>query len=113
MAEYTKHDWAGAWVNSLFRKECAGLASDYILAAVAATRYYYPDVPNLGMITFINPRHVKPIMRRGVPVWGYSYLKAGFQAVGTTRGGLLAFQLLPAAMPAPLPAARTQMEFAL
>ncbi len=37
-AEYTKHAWAGAWVNSLFRNESAVLSSELITAAVALTR---------------------------------------------------------------------------
>lgn len=112
-AEYVRHAWPGAWINSLFRKECDGLASEFITAAVAATRYEWPDTPDLGMVTFIDPRKVAPIKRRGVDVWGYSYLQAGFRPVGETKGGLLAFQLLPADMPAPAPALNTQMEFVL
>jgi hypothetical protein len=110
-AEYVKHAWAGAWVNSLFRKECNGLASEFIRAAVAITRGVWPDVPALGMVTFISRQHVAPIKRRGVNVWGYSYLQAGFRPVGETRGGLLAFQLLPADMPAPEKVLSAQMEF--
>lgn len=112
-AEYVKHAWAGAWVNSLFRKECDGLASEFIRAAVAVTRCLWPSVPDLGMVTFIDPRKVPPMKRRGVDTWGYSYLQAGFRAVGETKGGLLAFQLLPADMPAPEPALNSQLEFAL
>lgn len=110
-AQYVKHSWAGAWVNSIFRKECDGLAHEFIRAAVAVTRSLWPNVPELGMVTFIDPRKVKPIMRRGIEVWGYSYLCAGFKPVGETKGWLLAFQLLPADMPAP--ALNAQMEFAL
>ncbi len=40
-------------------------------------------------------------MRRGQPIYGYSYLKAGFKHVGFTKGGLWAWQMLPADMPAP------------
>jgi len=36
-AEYTKHAWAGAWVNSTFRNESGRLSSDLIMAAVAAS----------------------------------------------------------------------------
>lgn len=112
-AEYVRHAWPGAWINSLFRKECDGLASEFITAAVAATRYEWPAAPALGMVTFIDPRKVAPIKRRGVDVWGYSYLCAGFRPVGATKGGLLAFQLLPADMPDAAPACNAQMEFAL
>jgi hypothetical protein len=43
-------------------------------------------------------------MVRGEPTWGWTYRKAGFQYVGETRGGLMAMQLLPSAMPAAFPA---------
>lgn len=112
-AEYVQHAWAGAWINSLFRKECDGLASDFIRDAVAATRYEWPDVPRLGMVTFINPAHVAPIKVRGRDVWGYSYLKAGFVNVGHTKGGLVALQLHPFDMPAAQMAYGTQLEMAL
>ena len=38
-AEYVKHAWAGAWVNSLFRNEGDYLSSDLITQAIAATRF--------------------------------------------------------------------------
>lgn len=99
-AEYVKHEWAGAWVNSFFRKECAGNASDYIRAAVAATRSLWKP-PELGCITFVDPKHIPPVYRRGNPIYGYSYLKAGFQHVGYTKAGAWAWQLLPHEMPEP------------
>jgi hypothetical protein len=33
--------------------------------------------------------------------FGYCYLKAGFDVAGETKGGLLALQMLPEAMPEP------------
>lgn len=99
-AEYVKHAWAGAWVCSIFRNKGDALASDLIREAVAATRWFYGEPPALGMITFIDTGKVKPTMRRSQPTWGYTYIKAGFQPVGKTAGGLLAFQLLPDDMPA-------------
>lgn len=99
IAEYVKHAWAGAWINSLFRNETQTQASDMILAAVAATRLIWPDVPPLGMITFVDPKHVPPIIRRGKAIYGYCYLKAGFTHVGFTKGGLWAWQMLPHQMP--------------
>lgn len=92
-AQYVQHAWAGAWVNSLFRNEGAGLASELILQAVAATRLVW-DPPPLGLITFVDARKVKAKQNPG-----YCYLKAGFSHVGETKSGLLAFQLLPDAMP--------------
>jgi hypothetical protein len=104
IAAYVRHAWAGAWVCSAFRSEGAGKASDLIRLAVAATRAHYDTVPDLGMVTFVNRAKVKPTMVRGEPTWGWTYLKAGFVHVGETKGGLMALQLLPNAMPEPLPA---------
>ena len=104
-AEFTKHQWAGAWVNSAFRTEGLGPASDLIRQAIAATLWHYGEPPALGMVTFINRAAVRPTMVRGAPVWGWTYRKAGFVEVGETkRRRHLALQLLPAAMPPPAPA---------
>lgn len=99
-AEYTHHAWAGAWVCSAFRNEGAGLSSELIRDAVSATRSYFGDPPELGMITFVDRKKVKPTRVRGVDTWGYCYKKAGFKEVGETKvNKLLAFQLLPQEMP--------------
>jgi len=103
-AEYVKHAWAGAWVCSAFRNEDAGGSIELIHQAVAATRAHYGDAPELGMVTFIDPQKVKPTMMRGHPSFGWTWIKAGFHYAGTTKGGLLAFQLLPADMPPPISA---------
>ena len=113
-AEFTKHRWGGAWVNSMFRREHGPLASVLIQRAVAITRWYYPDTPALGMVTFIDPRHVKS------EVMGACYRAAkfkrercccaprkhpgtfscnGISCEGLTQGGLMAFRLTPARMP--------------
>ena len=99
--EYVKHQWAGAWVCSAFRNERAGKASEMIIQAVAATRAYFGEPPELGMITFIDSKKVKPTIVHGKPTWGRTYELAGFKFVGKTKGGLLAFQLLPEDMPPP------------
>ena len=93
-AEYVKHAWAGAWVNSMFRNEGAGLSSELIRSAIAASRALWP-VPELGIVTFVDASKVK---RKRDP--GRCYLRAGFKRVGETKGGLLAFQMLPSEMPA-------------
>ena len=98
-AEYVKHAWPGAWVCSAFRNEGAGIASNMIREAIAATRAFFGDPPALGMITFIDTKKVKPTMVHGVPTWGRTYELAGFKPVGKTKGGLLAFQLFPEDMP--------------
>ena len=45
------------------------------------------------------PRKVRPTKRHGKDTWGLTYEKAGFHYAGKTKGGLLAFQLLPEDMP--------------
>lgn len=91
-AEYVKHAWAGAWVNSLFRNEGDNLSSKLILDAIAATRYYW-EPPELGIITFVDSSKVKSTNP------GYCYMQAGFKKVGYTKSGLVALQLLPQYMP--------------
>lgn len=108
-AEYVKHAWAGAWVNSMFRKECDGVASEFIREAIAATRAVW-EPPPLGCITFIDPVHVTPRVIRGRSTWGHSYFEAGFRHVGYTKGGLWAMQLLPDDMPQPVSARLTAAE---
>ena len=105
-AEYVKHAWPGAWVNSLFRREGGIEASEMILQAIAHTLHQWPQPPELGMVSFVDPKKVKPTMRRGKPIYGYCYLKAGFKHVGYTKGGLWTWQMLPHEMPAAAPAPR-------
>jgi len=94
-AEYTKHAWAGAWVNSLFRRESGPLASQLIREAVAATRWHWPNIPPLGIITFVDAAKVKSENP------GYCYQAAGFKRTGVTKGGLIAYQMRPDEMPGP------------
>ena len=103
-AEFVKHQWAGAWVCSAFRSEGAGKASELIRDAVAATLAHYGRPPSLGMVTFIDPKKVAPTMIRGQMTWGMTWEKAGFRRCGTTKGDLIAMQLLPRDMPDPNPA---------
>ncbi len=102
-AEYVKHRWPGAWICSAFRRENTDLppAHEMILDAVACTRDKWPDVPELGMVTFLDPTKVRPVIVRGVPTFGRTWTLAGFKYVGVTGAGLLAFQLLPTALPLP------------
>lgn len=96
-AEYVRHAWPGAWVNSCFRRETGPLASTLITAAVAATRAVFGDPPELGIVSFVDASKVRA---KRDP--GYCYLMAGWRRVGETKGGLLAYQLLPADMPDPI-----------
>jgi len=95
-AEYVKHQWGGAWVNSIFRNEGDLLSSDLIREAVAITRSIWMP-PQLGMITFIDRSKV-----RHKRDFGRCYRKAGFTPAGETVGGLLALRLMPEKMPEPL-----------
>jgi hypothetical protein len=94
-AQYVRHAWPGAWVNSLFRNEGAGLSSELIREALAATRAVWPTPPPQGCISFIDATQTR---HKRDP--GRCYRKAGFKHVGFTAGGLYALQLLPADMPA-------------
>jgi hypothetical protein len=102
--EFVKHAWAGAWIVSIFRNEEAGpLASDMIRDALAIMQsdFGYGAPPALGCVTFVNPKMVRGVLVRGERVKGFCFQKAGFRAVGETKKGLIAFQLLPHQMPAP------------
>jgi hypothetical protein len=103
-AEYVKHAWAGAWVNSCFRRETGPRASDLILEAVAITRGIWGEPPTLGMVSFIDTSKV-----RHKRDFGRCYRRAGFRVCGHTKGGLLALQLLPSDMPEPTAARKVQL----
>jgi len=104
-AEYVQHAWAGAWLCSIFRNEGATLSSVLIREAIAATRWRWPAVPALGMVSFVNPAAVR---HKRDP--GRCFRRAGFRVAGTTKErGFIALQLLESEMPpaeAPLEARR-------
>lgn len=97
-AQYVKHAWAGAWENSLFRRESGPLASELIREAIAVTRWMWPDVPPLGIVTFIDEAAVR---HKRDP--GRCYKKAGFTKlpVRTKTEGFLVYQMKPEDMPEP------------
>lgn len=96
-AEYVKHAWAGAWMCSAFRNEGTVRSSELIREAVAVTRHQLGEPPESGMVTFVDPSKV----RTAPAALGWCYRKAGFEHVGETKGGLLAFQIAPDRMPPP------------
>lgn len=120
-AEFVKHAWAGAWVNSLFRRERSGAegyagfeddhpASAMIREAIAATRSFkrWKIPPAAGIVTFVDPDEVPSVPRRRHDcavncgrraIYGYSYERAGFRHAGFTAGGLWSWQMLPEQMP--------------
>lgn len=102
--ELVKHAWPGAWECSLFRHESGDdLASDLIRQAVSATRAVLGAPPPEGFVSFIDPTKVRPVVVRGLPTFGYSWVKAGWRYAGTTAAGLLAFTLAADRMPPPEP----------
>lgn len=108
--EYVQHAWPGSWVCSAFRNEQQDiyLSSDLVRAAVAATLAVWPQPPIEGMITFVNRDKTR---RKRDP--GRCFLRAGFEYVGETKGGLVALHLSPERMPAPLEAIGTAQRLAL
>jgi len=60
------------------------------------------------MITFVN---AEKVTHKRDP--GRCYLRAGFERVGTTKGGLIALQLLPGGMPDPVMPNGAQMSLGL
>lgn len=96
LPEFTKHAWPGAWNNSLFRNDGAGLSSELIRSAIAVTRHEWGEPPEQGLITFVDAGKIR---HKRDP--GRCYLRAGFRLIGTTAGGLLTFHLSPSDMPAP------------
>lgn len=106
-AEYVRHAWPGAWVNSCFRNEGGGLSSDLIREAIAASRALWPAVPALGLITFVDASKTR---HKRDP--GRCYRRAGFHHVGFTKGGLWAFQIPPDEMPpAAVPLGHLPLEY--
>ena len=83
--EFNHHAWApDAMVCTLFRNEGAHLSSDLVRDALAATRWRWPEVPETGLVTFIDPRKVKP---KAHP--GYCFRVVGFKEIGRTKKGLI------------------------
>ena len=106
--EYTDHAWPGAWVCVLFRNEGAGLSSDLVRAAVAATRAAWGEPPALGMLTFVAPDRVRPKRDPGM-----CFLRAGFHPFAcTVLRRRLVLRIDPRDMPPPeAPPAAYQRDF--
>lgn len=77
-------------MNSLFRNEGCHLSSELIRWAVAHTRAVWPEVPDLGIVSFVDAAKTAP---KEVPGW--CYRRAGWSHAGFTKAGLYAFQQLP------------------
>jgi hypothetical protein len=76
----TRADGRDVWACTMFRVEHRTVvASALIQEAVAITCGLWSPLPTEGFYTTINPKKVTPIKRRGAPVWGYCYIKAGWE----------------------------------
>lgn len=74
-----RFDGFDCWDNPYFRNESEHKASDMILEAIAITLYFWGTlIPSDGFHTFVDSRKTTPIMRRGLPVYGWCFQKAGF-----------------------------------
>jgi hypothetical protein len=70
----------------------------------APPRAKWPDVPELGIVTFVDAAKTR---RKRDP--GRCYRRAGWRHVGFTKDeGLYAFQQLPDEMPPPVPVPGSQ-----
>jgi hypothetical protein len=76
---YAKHGYGDAYICTLFRKECDGLASEFIDAAIELTEERWGAPPSGGWLTFVDPDKVES------PNPGYCFKQAGFQVVGRTK----------------------------
>ncbi|MFZ1411690.1 MAG: hypothetical protein WAS07_09550, partial [Micropruina sp.] len=91
-------DGLDAWDCSIFRiEQRTRPASELIIAAVAITVAIWGAAPRDGFVTTVDPRYVAPIIRRSKPVWGYSYLRAGWRFLRITKERKLHMLQLPAA----------------
>lgn len=96
-SEFVMHRWPRCWTCTIFRNEGAGLSSELILEAIAATRWHWGEPPADGFITFVDPGKVR---KKRDP--GRCFLRAGFELVGRSkRRGFITLQLKPENMPAP------------
>jgi hypothetical protein len=117
--EYVDHRWPGAWMCSAFRNLSPHRSSELVVEAMAATRAVWPEPPrvpawvvvgrephrtilerdDIACVTFVDEDAVR---RKRDP--GRCFLRAGFEVVGRTRGGLVALGMRASRLPAPDPA---------
>ena len=83
-----KSDDAQTGINcAVFRREGGDIpASELVKQAMVVA---WEKWPSERLYTYVNPRKVKPTLVRGIPCWGFCFLKAGWHYVGLSKGGLL------------------------
>jgi hypothetical protein len=91
----SRRDGFVCWDNTIFRIENDDkrIVSPLIREAVAICIGIWKDIPPDGLHTFIDIRHVNPMITRSMPAWGESYVHAGFSFHSVTKGGLIRFVL--------------------
>lgn len=106
--QYVRHAWPDAWECATFRNEGAGLSSELIREAVAATRWRYGEPPSAGMITFVDPERTR---HKRDP--GRCFVRAGFDRLDerTKKRGLVVLRLAPSAFPLAEPPLGAQLAF--
>lgn len=104
--EYTEHGLGDVWLCTIFRNESAGLSSELIREALAATRAAWGDPPTGGTATFVDAGKVR---RKRDP--GRCFLRAGFHRLDrlTKDRGLVILRLPPAEHPAAAEAIDSQL----
>lgn len=66
------------WDNPYFRNESGQVASELIKQALAITMGIWEGPLTNGFHSFVDSKHVKPTIRRGNPVYGWCFERAGF-----------------------------------
>jgi hypothetical protein len=109
LLEYVMHGLGDAWVCTLFRNEGAGLSSELIAEALAATRAAWGDPPAGGTLTFVDEGAVASRNP------GYCFLCAGFERLSrrTKDRGLVILWLPVERHPEPVEAVGTQGRLAI
>jgi hypothetical protein len=94
LPQFTHHAWPGAWMCSAFRNEGSVLSSELIKEALQITCHLWGKPPPEGLITFVDPKKVRP---KANP--GYCFLRAGFTICGSTPKGLIVLRCAPENFP--------------
>lgn len=79
---------------AIFRNDGKELASELILRAEDLARARWGDE---RFYTYVDPRHVRPTMVRGVPVWGWCFFKASWTFAGVSKSGKIIWEKFPCA----------------
>lgn len=100
--ELVRRAYPRSWFCTVFRREGGLPASAMILEAIGLTRGIWGEPPEDGLVSIIDPTKVKPTKVRGKDVWGWTWLKAGFEPAGNAKKKrhLMIFRLPPERFPA-------------